>query len=344
MSSIRHRAKRLESAIGVCLLAILFLIGLGIFIKQFSYDNARLGIDAAAIAKLEIRSSTFEAHFQLTSFIPDRFDALSELEVYNPESLYEKINGKADQYLESGFEKLSTQRFVSKEDENLWMELYIYDMAATRNAFSVHSLQRRADADILSLFHPLFGYKTSNALYFCQGKYYVELVGSAESKELFNAIIATAQKIKANLATGDDTVITELSLFPAEDIVPGSIKLHLKNAFGFEKLTDTFTAKYQIDDGTITAFFSKRTNSKDAEAIAQSYRNFLIENGAKAKNAVNKTFEGKTLDLYGATEIIFTIGPFVVGIHEAESRQAAEKVAARLNDKLGEVTKAESND
>lgn len=343
MNSIRRRAGHLESAVGVCLLIVLFLIGLGIFIKQFSYDNARFGIDAAAIPKLEIQSSTFEAHFQLTSFMPDGFDALSELEVYDPENLYEKINGKADQYLESGFEKLSTQRFVSKEDENLWMELFIYDMANTRNAFSVYSLQRRADADTISFFEPSFGYKTSNALYFCQGKYYVELVGSAESKQLFDAIIKTAQNIKTNLAVRNDVGIPELNLFPTEGIIPGSIKLHLKNAFGFEKLTDTFTARYKVNDVTITAFLSKRSSSESADAIAESYHRFLIENGAKAKNAANKTFEGKTLDFYATTEIIFTRGPFVAGVHEAENQQAAEKVAAKLNDKLSEAAKAGSN-
>jgi len=343
MSSARSRVKALESAVGVCLLVILLLIAAGIFLKQFHYNSGRLGIGATAVSRVEARSSALGVTFRLSSFIPAGFEVFSELEVYNPENLYEKINGKADQYLESGFEKLFAQRFVSKDDKGLWMEPFVYDMAAARNAFSVYSLQRRADADTFSLFQPSFGYKTGNALYFCHGKYYVELIGSAESKELANAMAATAQNIKTNLAIQDDSGIAELSLFPADGIVTDSAKLYLKDAFGFEGLADIFTAQYNIDDGIFTAFFSKRPNPEDAQAVAQSYHNFLIENGAKEKNAANKAFESKVLDSFGTTEIIFTIGPFVVGVHEAENQQSAEKLAVRLADKLHEVSKAESN-
>jgi len=344
MGSNRHRARRLESVISICLLAVLFLIGAGVFIKQFNYNMSRYGIDTATTLKLEIP-------FELSSLAPDSFETLSKVEVYNSENLYEKINGKAPLYTESGFKELSTQRFVSINDRSLWMELYAYDMGTVKNAFSVYSVQRRADSEA---FPPMqlgtpqsgnpFAYKTSNALYFIHGKYYIELVGSSESGELFRAIAEVARKIQANLAVGHDTDIAELALFPQENLVLGSIKLYLANAFGFEKLTNTFTAKYRSGNETVTAFLSKRANSKDAEAIAESYRNFLIENGAVTKTTTNKTIEGKVMDFYGTTEIVFAVGPFVAGIHEAENQQAAEKLAEILVNRLNEIVNSVNNE
>ena len=48
----------------------------------------------------------------------------------------------------------------------------------------------------------------------------------------------------------------------------------------------------------------------------------------------------KIVDFYGMTEIVFTTGPFVAGVHEAEKQQTAEKLAMILISKLNEAAKA----
>jgi hypothetical protein len=336
MGLVSGRVKRLESAISICLLALLFLIAVGIFIKQFDTDMGRFGID---IPTTELSPAKLEAGREektaLSSLAPAGFDPLSKTEVYNPENLYEKINGKAPLYTESGFKELSTQRFVSRDNQNLWAELYVYDMATTNNAFSVYSVQRRAEGES---FPPMrFAYKTGNALYFVHGKYYIELVGSSESSELFRAITEIARKIRANLAIDYDTEITELALFPQENLVRESIKLYLANAFGFEGLSDTFSAGYTLGDDSVTAFLSRRPDPQNAQAVAESYYNFLIRNGGTLRQIANKFSQGKVVDFYGTTEIVFAAGPFVAGIHEAQNPQAAEKLAQTLINNLNEV-------
>ena len=309
MGSVPGRAKRLESAISICLLAILFLIAVGVFIKQMPKRKK-----------------------DLSFLLPYGFKTLSELEVYNSGNLYEKINGKAPLYIDAGFTKLSTQRFVSQADESLVMELYIFDMARTRNAFSVYSVQKRAEVEILPDME--FAYKTGNAFYLTHGEYYIELIGFSESDELFAAMAEVTRKIRTNLAVHDDAGIPEIEHLPQDNLVPGSIKLYLASAFGFEGLTDIFAAGYEFNGETITAFLSKRPGHRDAEAVAESYRNFLIENGATAKKATNKSLEGKVLDFYDTTEIVLSTGPFVAGIHEAENQESAENLAVMLINKL----------
>jgi hypothetical protein len=109
-------------------------------------------------------------------------------------------------------------------------------------------------------------------------------------------------------------------------------------------LTDTFTAQYKFGDETITAFLSRRPNPKEAQTVAESYYNFLIDNGGVAKPTAEKALETKVIDFYDTTEIVFAIGPFVAGIHEAESQQAAKKLAVMLINKLSKAAKAVSND
>jgi len=196
---------------------------------------------------------------------------------------------------------------------------------------------------MLKFWDMQFGYRTTDAPYLVHGKYYVEFIASSKSEILFNAMIETTQKIQTNLPLDADAKIPELSFFPQENLVAGSHKLYLASAFAFEGFTDIFTAQYKLGDQTITAFFSKRSDSKDARLVAKSYHNFLIENGGVAKPAINKTLKGKVIDFYDTTEIVSATGPFVVGIHEAENQQYAENLAIILINKLSQA-KAMSND
>jgi hypothetical protein len=320
-------------------LGVLFLIGLCILAAQSNVDMGRFGmkvpIDEASAPKQGITGKEKAA---LESLAPPRFEASSTVETYTAENLYEKINGKADFYIDAGFESLSTQRFISRDSENLWMELFVYDMGSIRNAFSVYSRQRRPD--VLTLPDVRFGYKTANGSYFVHGKYYIELVGSAESQEITIAATQINRKIRTNLPVEQDAQIAELSIFAAENIIPDSFKLYISDTFGFAGLTNTFAGRYEIDGQIVTAFFSRRDNAQEARHIAQSYYSFLLESGCTDKATNNQTLKNlgaEVIDSYGTTEIIFVTARFVAGVHEADNQQAAEKLAEALALKLSDI-------
>jgi len=344
MREVPGRNRRLESAISILLLLVLVIIGLGVFAKQFDVDMGRFGINATdtGLPSQQIQPERQDQSV-LETLMPEGFKTLSEAESYNSDNLYEKINGKAPLYIDSGFVKLFTRRFISTEDESLWMEIFVYDMAAVRNAFAVYSQQKRADVVMCGILDPQYAYKTGNALYFIRDQYYIELIGSAETEKLFNSMLEIAKDMKGRLAVDKVTEISELSLFPPDNIVAGSSKLYLKNAFGFEGFTEIFTCRFKISDEPITAFLSECSDPRDAQTTAESYYNFLIDNDAQAKTTANQILKevgAKVLDFYGTTEIIFSAGKYVGGIHEAEDRKAAEDLAARFLERLSEGAKA----
>jgi hypothetical protein len=335
MPSAAGRNKRLESAVSILLLVVLFLIALAVLIKQADVDMTRFGLGAAAQPDSQITPD-------LAALTPDGFKELSSPLVYTAGNLYEKINGKAPLYLDAGFLKLFTQRFVSRTDETLWMELYLFDMATLKNAFSVYSVQKRADVETLAISRMAgatmqFAYKTTNALYFVHGRYYVELLGSAESPDLLEAMKNVADSITAGLKVDEEAQISELDLFPTDNLVSGSFKLSLKDTFGFADLTDTFTCRYDLNGQSVTAFISTRSDPKNAQKIAGSYSDFLVENDAKPKSTANETIKktaAKVFDFYDTTEIVFFLGPYVGGVHEAEDQKTAEEVAVMLINRL----------
>jgi hypothetical protein len=329
--------KRVESAFSMLLLLVLAVIGAGILIRQNDTDMSRFGVNLTADNPSGQSSSKSPKKSVLDAVVPEGYTTQTATETYNVDNLYEKIDGKAPLYIDSGCVELSAQRFVSKKDENLSMEIELFDMGNFRNAFSILSVQRRPDANNLSIFNSAFGYKTSNALYFIHGKYYIELVGSSVSSELSTPMISTAGKLMTLLAADKAADIPQLSLFMPENLVEGTIKLYLKNAFGFDGLSDVFAGRYKINNESITAFLSEYPDAKTAQAKSDSYYKFLIENGAKelaASNQILKNNQAKIVDFYGTTEIVFATGVFIGGIHEAANRQAAENLAAGLFENL----------
>lgn len=347
MASGPGRNRRLESAVSILLLVVLFFVALAVLIKQADVDMTRFGLGAAAQPDSLQAPDLAALASGPPGGTPDAFKELSPPLVYTAGNLYEKINGKAPLYLDAGFLKLFTQRFISRTDETIWMELYLFDMATLKNAFSVYSVQKRADVETLAISRMAgatmqFAYKTTNALYLVHGRYYVELLGSAESPDLLNAMTSVANSITAGLKVDEEARIPELDLFPTDNLVSGSFKLSLKDTFGFADLTDTFTCRYELNGQSVTAFISTRSDPKNAQKIALSYCDFLIENDAKPKSTPNETIKkvaAKVFDFYDTTEIVFFLGPYVGGVHEAEDQKTAEEVAVVLINRLTDLIK-----
>ncbi len=267
--------------------------------------------------------------------LPANFDFSGKREQYNSEALYEKINGKAPLYLEAGFITLTTQRFKHREDSSLWFELFVYDMGTALNAFSVYSTQRRPGATVISSLGSHDHYKTENGLHLRHGTYYIECIGSTSSALLDEALVAIGQDL-LSADPGSGAFITELQLFPDENLVPGSFKLILNNAFGSEALHSTFIAKYRLNDQLVTAFISTQKSPVEARQVAKNYYQFLLDSEGTPDNSVNSM---QLVDLYGLVEIVFADGPYVAGIHEGENRIDALAIGGRLRASITKVNK-----
>jgi len=336
MNSSPKRNRRLESALSLFILLLLCAIAVGVLIKrQSETDLSRFGIVSLQQSEANQAGPALKVP-PFASFIPPGFVGLLKPEVYEADNLYEKIDGKAPFYIDAGFVRLLTQRFARDDDEQQLIELFLFDMGSLQNAFCVYSLQRRPD--VAPLPGVTYGYQTSNAAYFVHGKYYVELIGSLESTQLLAAARQIAERIRKQLPSGSAQLrLAELELFPSEHLVDGSFKFSLDSAFGFSGLTDTFSCRYEVDGRALTAFFSRRRDTAEAEKLIDSYAQFLLENDAVEKAAGSdrlRQIQARVFDFFGATEIVFVVGPFAAGIHEADDLQVAEQVAVRLAERL----------
>jgi hypothetical protein len=322
-----------ERWVGFVILLCLAGIAAGVFLKQFSFNPAVLVATAAAAEAVKTVSSPSPGETPPT--LPPELAALSAPETFAPDDLFNKIDGKADLYLTAGFVQLRCQRFALKAASDTWMEWFVYDMGALPQAFSVFSLQRRSEAQALDLTE--FAYQTQNSLYFVCGRYYVEAETAMPTEPMMAAMRAMARQFVAANPPGA-TRIPELKLFPPENLEAGSQGLQVADAFGFDRFTNVFTAKYRLPSGTNNAeglaFLEMTKTPADAAALRDAYRSFLLANGGKEIESQNTGSIGKPIEFMGNIEIIFSEGNAVAGVHAAPDAASAAKVAQSLADGL----------
>ncbi|MDD5134490.1 MAG: hypothetical protein PHP01_03650 [Phycisphaerae bacterium] len=262
-------------------------------------------------------------------FGPD-FSPAAPVENYNSANLYEKIDGKADLYLNNGFVSLQCRRFVSKSAKDNWAEVYFYDMAEPQNGFAVYSMQKRSNSAPLSPVQ--FGYSVSDSVYAAIGKYYIEISLSADDETLLNFASAAARKIASIISPGK-TSIPLLDFFPIENLVPDSFKFIPADAFGCSELVNIFSAEYKINNNTITAFI---TVSNPAETY-KKYHRFLIDNGGEELQHGLTIKDCNSVDLFGTIELFSNPNGYFAGVRGPvpieDLKQVAEKLFENLSKK-----------
>jgi len=322
----------LESMISAFILFLIIIIGILIYVQQFDYDEEKfdaVAIQAGTVGQSSVSAINNEVTLDIAGFKPNGFTPMSERESFDRGTLSDKINGKADLYLESGFVELTAGRFVDQANPALWFEIFLYDMTLPRNAFAVYSSQKR-DGVIHKDFAK-FAYSTENAVFFVQGKFYIEIIGARPDDALIRSMISMAKHF-ITLYPADTLELPELRYLPSENLDLGSISIILANGFGFEKFNHIFTGTYHVNGYKITAFVSLRKTAGKAESLATDYDNFLTDFiGGDRLEPETGLIPGLTVvDLFGEYEMVFATQNVLAGVHSAPDKQLGEQIAVNL--------------
>ena len=315
----QKKIPKTETIIGTVILVLLGVIALVLYQQQFKFNPA------VNLAMALEEKSAATAGDDLGHFAPDTLKPMTPQERFTPESLSEKIDGKAELYLPAGFRQLRCRRFADREDPAAWIEVFAFDMGTTPNAFAVYSQQKRSDSEPGGLAR--HSYKTSNAFYFVHGRFYLELIAGAPTEKLAAAMKAFAANFIEQTEVQEQD-IPGLKLFPSENLISQSVRLQPKDAFGYERFDNMFIAKYRIDGVEVTAFISERESASKAARLVDAYYEYL-----KMFDAVDISVaieQAKAVELFDTIEIFFNSGKYIAGVHEASDKAAAEKLAAGL--------------
>ena len=336
-----RRSTSPESVISVSILLLLIIVGVLIFSQQFRYDEEIFNV---SVMQSGIGSKTGDSAtegivaIEIAGLEPEGFEPMSDMETFDQATLSDKINGKADLYLESGFIQLTTRRFLSRSNPENWFEFFLYDMGLPRNAFSVYSNQKRED--VTGQDFAEFAYSTENAVFFSHGRYYVEILGALEQESLIKDMILMSKNFIAKYPE-NPVELPELAFLPEENLKPESVSLILKNGFGFKDFNNIFTGTYTLDGYKILAFVSLRESAEEASSLAASYDDFISEfiGQERLKPETDQIPGLRVANIFEEYEIFFVKGDVIAGIHSARDKKAGEQMAVKLYKKISELEK-----
>ncbi len=321
----KHKA---ETYISASVLMILAGIAVWIFLAQFHFNPAVLPTASLSSGNTGQSSAPETKTVQSLISLPENAAPLTKPEVFDAGSLSDKIDGKAELYLSAGFLQLKCQRITESGNPESWSEVFVYDMGNPDNAFSVFSSQRRQDAEPLDVSE--YSYRTKNALFLAHGNYYLEIISSAASEKNFDFMNTVIKNFIRDNPVKSAAALRETDLFPEPGLIENSIALLSADVFGYNELNRVFTAGYKIGGTELTAFLSRRETSEEAARLASGFHAFLMTFGAKEQNPSVQIGNAKLVEIMESYDIIFSRGTFLGGIHEAENKEAAEKLADSL--------------
>ncbi|MBF0228991.1 MAG: hypothetical protein HQK63_05280 [Desulfamplus sp.] len=217
-------------------------------------------------------------------------------------------------------------------DPDLWIEVFIYDMTLSDNAFAVFSRQRRENSTSTSIAQ--YSYQTENALFFVHGHFYIEIIASSPSSDAAKSMIDLAKAFINDHPNLEPKKMDVPDLFPTEAIDKDSLRLNLdkdslrlnldkdslnlnlekdsltidknslildkesitlitSDAFGFDGFDNIYTASYTLNKISATAFISKRSSIEEAATLAQEYSKFLVNFGGKLIELKDHSIDSK---------------------------------------------------
>ena len=164
-----------------------------------------------------------------------------EIERYDADSLFEKINGKADAYLALDFLALACAGYVRPDDPAVYIDVYLYDMQEPLHAYGIYRAQRSGNEQALEAGDEAGAVGAS--VFARKDRFYLEVIASgpdaaAEARALARAIAGA-------LPAGHDPV-TDPSYLPRKGLK--SVRYVRQSGLGVDALTDAFLAGYA--DGT----------------------------------------------------------------------------------------------
>jgi hypothetical protein len=198
------------------------------------------------------------------------------VEVFDPDNLFERINGAAPGYLLFDFKELTV--FVYNRDGNgdhrPYITIQVYRHATKEDAFGIYASERPSESGFLAAGTE--GYREGSMLNFFVDCLYVK-IESPSTDGTVSAIEQIAREFGRNI-NAQPAFPIQLQSFPEENKIAHS-ELYIPTGFlGHEFLNKTFTANYRASDKKYQLFMMDAATADQAKEALTKYLQFTRQN------------------------------------------------------------------
>jgi hypothetical protein len=256
-----------------------------------------------------------------------------EIKQFNPDNLWEHIDGADQQYLNFGCQSLTA---VSYHDSTRAVDLSIelYAMQDELSAFGVYASQKPASAKSVDIGAD--AYCSGSELNFYKGLFYARLSVSPAQESNLSILLKTANDMTTRIDSSGS--VPELfAVFPKENVVPGSFGYLPDGILGIKGLSRGLTLKYMIQETEVAIYLIRTETADRVTALSDTFTTAYARQGEsplipveigkfKGSEGVLK-YRGPVLVLYDTRAMLIVSG------HKTKSEvsQLAEQVLASFS-------------
>ncbi|MHB8796845.1 MAG: DUF6599 family protein [Thermoanaerobaculia bacterium] len=240
---------------------------------------------------------------------------------FDAESLYVKINGRADFFLSRGFRSLT---FVTLSGPaGAVVDLELYDLGSAENALGSFAAERAPEAKSTTERGTSW-YVARNALFLARGSSYLRAIGSDESPAVLGQLAALRKAFEAGLEAGEKP--WTVALFgDALGLTQDQLQYTAENAFSFAFARNVTSAT--LDDGETELFVLPAEDEAKATDLAARFEEGFLSYGTKTETAGATWVKDQYLETYART---VAAGTMVVGVKGAPDPVKAGAFLAKL--------------
>jgi hypothetical protein len=250
-----------------------------------------------------------------------------KLGAYSPDTLYVKINGRAEFYASFGVQSLHAVTLEGPAGASVEIELY--DLAESRNALGCYNGERPPGIDSTLENGSTFRFDR-NAAFLARGRHYVRIVGSDESAAVLEQVRRLMEVFRRELA--GEELPWGFSLFVEQlKLAPSAVGYQRENAFSFGFARDVYKASLSPADSQedMEAFVSVKADAAAAASAALQYQAAFRSQGVPA----GKTADGLPLskdEFLGSVSTATSSERWVLGVRGAPSVERLSQTLEQL--------------
>ncbi|MDR2775566.1 MAG: hypothetical protein LBC19_12665 [Tannerella sp.] len=244
---------------------------------------------------------------ELKSWLPvvEGWDISEETEVFNPDNLFDRINGAAPLFIENNFREMTSVDYKKGDD---YITIQAYRHATPEDAFGMYASERSTELTCL----PDIGGEAQGDdenLFFFAGNIYVKMSSHSSDTGVKRILpdIARGLAVKIDPQSGYPAI---LKVFPQKDKLPYTEAYITSSYIGHAFLKSVYTANYESADKTFQLFVVDAQSDEKAKEILTAYLAFTGQ-------PLDLVKEGEILikDRYNGEIPIIRKGAHIIGVY-----------------------------
>ncbi|MBN2563378.1 MAG: hypothetical protein JXQ75_20855 [Phycisphaerae bacterium] len=250
---------------------------------------------------------------------------------FTPDNLYQKIDGRADLYLQFHVVGLTFGAYCHETDRQRMIDVYWYDMGTPENALGAYRSEAPEGATPVSIGRD--GYEVDGAVFFIKGSQYVQILPGTPDESDGAAARQIATRIGEAIEAGSQDPWATDAL-PRKGRVSDSLEYMAEDVFGLDFLKDVFTAEYDLEGERMTLFIHRAGDGAAARQVLDQYVGYFEEYGNVVWKDADDSRRIVAGEATGVIDVVFAKGRYVGGVAGAENLEAAKRAATAFYDGL----------